>query len=310
MTTFESRFSQRIKEFSRANGVCPEESEYLLDCVPFIKEYYDTPQLETRRKKGALEGYLNVTETNNKRDLFQRYRATVEKDVQYHECNHEPWTCSSCGHEGVVIDSRESIVLCVSCGATRSYFGLTKDNLTYKEQTEQSCEKVTFAYKRVNHFIEQLNNLQAKENTEGPREVIEAVRAEYKKVRATKRSEITPEKVRAFLKKLKLNNYYDHMFSICNEIKGVPSPRLSPHLEDQLKHMFAQVQRPFDKYRPSGRKNFLSYNYTLYKMCELLGEDDLLPYFKLLKSPTKLHAQDCMWKNICKELGWQFIQTV
>ena len=43
------------------------------------------------------------------------------------------------------------------------------------------------------------------ENTEIPGSVVDAVKAEFKKTRATTRAEINPSKVKEFLKKLKLN---------------------------------------------------------------------------------------------------------
>lgn len=52
------------------------------------------------------------------------------------------------------------------------------------------------------------------------------------------------------------------------------------------------------------------HRYTLYKFCELLGEDDYLQYFPLLKSNEKLYAQDQIWKKICKDLRWEFIPSV
>lgn len=55
-------------------------------------------------------------------------------------------------------------------------------------------------------------------------------------------------------------------------LNGVPAPRLSHELEEKLKAMFAEIQEPFEKNCPANRKNFLSYGYTLYKFCELLGE--------------------------------------
>jgi hypothetical protein len=54
----------------------------------------------------------------------------------------------------------------------------------------------------------------------------------------------------------------------------------------------------------------LSYSYTLYKFAELLGEDHLLVHVPLLKSAEKLHAQDMIWRDICRELQWQFIRSV
>jgi len=74
--------------------------------------------------------------------------------------------------------------------------------------------------------------------------------------------------------------------------------------------MFKMIQSPFEKHCPPTRKNFLSYSYTLYKLCELIGRKDLLPLFSLLKSREKLFSQDKIWKNICIELNWTFIQSL
>jgi hypothetical protein len=81
-------------------------------------------------------------------------------------------------------------------------------------------------------------------------------------------------------------------------------------LEDRLRLMFNHIQKPFEKHRPQDRKNFLSYSYVLYKFCELLGEDDYLPCFQLLKSKEKLYKQDQIWKKICQELSWEYIKTI
>jgi hypothetical protein len=116
--------------------------------------------------------------------------------------------------------------------------------------------------------------------------------------------------VREFLKKLKLNKYYEHTHHIVDVLNGVPPPKLTEDLESRLKRMFAQIQDPFDKHCPPTRRNFLSYSYVLFKFCELLGHDELLPYFPLLKSSEKLYQQDQIWKKICGELDWQYIASV
>ena len=54
----------------------------------------------------------------------------------------------------------------------------------------------------------------------------------------------------------------------------------------------------------------LNYYYVLYKICELLGEDKFLPFFPMLKDPVKSIEQDEIWKKICAELQWQFIETI
>jgi hypothetical protein len=116
--------------------------------------------------------------------------------------------------------------------------------------------------------------------------------------------------VRALLKKLRLNKYYEHVPYIANSLNGVQPPKMPQVLEERLRIMFKEIQDPFDKHCPEERKNFLSYSYVLYKFCELLGEDAFLQCFPLLKSKEKLYQQDLIWKLICKELKWEFIPTI
>jgi hypothetical protein len=165
----------------------------------------------------------------------------------------------------------------------------------------------------VNHFSEWLNTLQARESTVIPDEILDAVRAEFKKTRATTRADITPVRIKAHLKKLRLSKWYEHTHAICNALEGTPAPTLSPALETKLKTMFNEIQAPFDhwvKIIAPKRKNFLSYGYVLYKMCQLLGQDELLQYFALLKAQSKLYQMDAIWKRICGDLKWQYIPSI
>jgi hypothetical protein len=74
--------------------------------------------------------------------------------------------------------------------------------------------------------------------------------------------------------------------------------------------MFSMAQIPFYKHAPKGRKNFLSYGYTIRKCLELLELDEYTQYFPYLKSREKLICADKVWFQICKELKWQFIPSV
>jgi hypothetical protein len=119
--------------------------------------------------------------------------------------------------------------------------------------------------------------------------------------------------VQSYLKKLKYNKYYEHIPTIINEFCGLKSPKLTPELEQQLKIMFDEIQAPFEKYSKIVcplRKNFLNYNYTFYKMCQLLGKDEFLLYFPLLKNRERLYEHDRIWKGICTDLKWEFISSI
>ena len=78
----------------------------------------------------------------------------------------------------------------------------------------------------------------------------------------------------------------------------------------RIREMFAQIQRPWEETKPPDRSNFLNYKHCIYKMLELLGEDEFVKHFELLKAPKKRYEQDQMWKAICQKLKWQFLPSV
>ena len=289
MTTLESRYDQQLRSLQsgRAAGqaVCDAEVQYILDTVPFIREYTTTtlplPATDAcgSGNGGGIDSFVTIKHKSSKNLVFQKYLVEVEKNTDAAQgmplgttrMNDDAMTCPVCDAP-FVFNQRESELVCTGCGTARNHMEMSENNITYDQEVQQNSIVNYFAYKRLNHFTEWLNSLQAKENTDIPVEVLEAVRAEFKKERACKRGDIKPAKVRAFLKKLKLNKYYEHTHNICNALNGVPAPKLPQYLEDRLKHMFAEIQEPFEKWCPSTRKNFLSYGYTLFKFCELLGE--------------------------------------
>ena len=133
---------------------------------------------------------------------------------------------------------------------------------------------------------------------------------ELKKNKVTNMATLDYNKIRNILKKNKINKYYEHIPYILNRITGKSSPQLTPELEDKLREMFRQIQGPFLKHSPKNRKNFLSYSYVLHKFLEILGEDQYIMYFPLLKSREKLHQQEQIWEKICEDLNWQFIKSI
>lgn len=303
-----------------------EAFEYMLKAIPFIKEYTrDEDEEHTVKKKAShLDEYgFHVTSTQSKKDVFCRYMAELESDYSYmfeqqpktkatnRGTNRTEWECQECGGVSKIFVQAEAQLVCPSCGISESYIEINQNNLSFDEQVTSQVNNHC-AYKRVNHFSEWINALQGRETTHIPDEVLDAVRLEFKKHRIKDVNEITPVQVKKHLKKLRLSKWYEHVHAICQAL-GTSPPTLSPTLESMLKNMFAEIQAPFNKHvkrvAPT-RKNFLSYAYVLYKFCELLGETDLMQHFSLLKSSEKLHQMDQIWKEICKELQWEFVPSL
>jgi hypothetical protein len=119
----------------------------------------------------------------------------------------------------------------------------------------------------------------------------------------------TNENIKEMLKKLGLSKYYEHIPFIKDKL-GIKPPVMSPELEETLYNLFIELQRPYSKYCPDDRVNFLNYYYTAYKLCELLGEVQYLSEFPMLKDRDKIIEQDIIWAKICNDLGWSFIPTI
>ena len=297
----EGRYHQKIKEYQDLIKKHPDKKseyehemhEYMAECVPFIKEF-------TTQREGGIQ----------RKDIYTKYMATVENDstdMKFKVLQDEHVPCPKC-HESycMVLDEITSDMICTKCGTTEFFLGREAG---FKEEQEMD-RYVVYSYRRENHFNEWVNQFQAKESTTVPPELIEQLREELRKRRVKNTSEITHRKVREMLKKIHMNKYYEHAPYITTILNGVQPPTMPQALEDRLRLMFGQIQKPFENHCPGDRKNFLSYSFVLYKFCELLGEDEYLPCFPLLKSKDKLYRQDQIWKLICTDLRWEFIPTV
>jgi len=304
---FLSRYETKINELSVDPKKMNELCDYILDCIPFIEKYTSEGGGKTERSIFATEIKKGV----QRKEIFNEYLRKVERYTGKLDATKtekiDTNTCKYCLKSTMIIDYVQSASLCTSCGRLE-YIQIQE--LSYKEEQETSEKVVVYSYKRDNHFNEWLLQFQAQEQTNIPDEVISQLRSEFKKQKIKSLSEITQSKVRTLLKKLKLNKYYEHVPYITNILNGVHPPKMSQKLEDKLRLLFREIQEPFERHCPANRTNFLSYSYVLYKFCELLGEDDFLGCFPLLKSKEKLHQQDMIWKNICKDLQWEYIPTI
>lgn len=299
------------------------------------------PPLDTSSSASASSSrmsvidYFNKSEANNKKDTeresFEEEEDQITKDTKnttqpvcrahlldiylsYTDANYinnnvqqvSISVCPYCKNPDRQLFIGEGIVHCNVC-STIEHIITDNDKPSYKDPPKEISY---FAYARINHFVEWLNNIQGKETTNIPDHIFDAILLELKKYRCTNLSEVSKKQVKDILKKLKLNKYYEHTPYIWQCITGQENPHFTPELEEKLKSMFKETQVPYLKYAPAKRKNFLSYAYTLNKLLGILGEEKLMKHFPLLKSREKLHQQEQIWKNICEELRWPFIRSI
>ena len=238
-------------------------------------------------------------EINSRSRLLNKYCQRVEgvRTIKDDGTNRIKY-CKECNIEKT-LDFGESTFVCTICGDSEEII-LDED----KQIKEYS------PYQRKNHFKEWLNQCQAKESTEIPENIFVEIITEMNKNRIKDLKSLTRDKMKLILKKLGHNNLYEHIPFIINKLTGLDPPTISRNIEIKFIDMFSKIQDPWEIYKPTGRKNFLSYSYVLHKFCQLLELDNLLNSFPLLKSIKNLKEQEDVWEKICKNLKWEFISSI
>jgi hypothetical protein len=216
-------------------------------------------------------------------------------------------TCSYCHRGELIPQDEEGILICnnMQCGKFVIY---VVDSA--KPANKEPPNEVSYtAYIRLNHFKEILSQFQAKETTQIPEEVIDAIRNRIKKERIKDMSLINYDKMRDILRKLGLNKYFEHIQYI-NSIFGIKPPIMNEELHETLCVLFIEIQKPWAVHCPANRTNFFNYTYTLYQLCVLLDQTQYLPYIPMMKDREKQLEQDMIWKKVCMDLDWEFFPTV
>ena len=250
-----------------------------------------------KNEKFNQNDYQQCIETYMRKNNFDLYNS----EYLNHDENHN--ICTKCNKGEMIQSTGDGIMICNHCHVFVKYL-IHSDKPTYKEPPKEIS---FYAYRRINHFKEILAQFQAKESTDIAEHIIENIRQQIKKERIELKT-LTNKKTKEILKKLGYNKYYEHITFIKDKL-GIKPPIMRPQLEETLCNLFIDIQVPYAKFCPTDRVNFLNYYYTLYKLCELLGETKYLEHFPMLKEQKKIE-QDEIWKKICEELQWDFIPTL
>ncbi len=261
-----------------------------------MSDFVESTQTKNFDRASVLDTYLSKIDKSygvkskmiKKIDFCKKCKENFNKDIE------------------MITNHNEGFMSCTRCG-NMEYVVIESDKPNYKDPPP---EATYFAYKRTNHLNEILNQIQAKESTDIPDDVLELIKEEIRKERIKDLTKLTNAKVRHFLRKLNLNKYYEHIAHIINKLNGLPPPIITKPVEDKLRICFREIQGPWMEIAKKPKKNFLNYHYVLHKCVELLGHDEYKSLFPLLKSRDKLASHDVIWAVICEKLQWEFIRTV
>jgi hypothetical protein len=308
----------QIKELKK------ERKKYLLDNSNYIFKYFEEKKKissgDNNQNVNILNSFFKIKGNNDdvsnpnsdkysqSKKLYQNYWRNVNNEVLNIQDFVVPSdVCDICRNGELIPQDEEGILICnnKNCGKFITYI-IDSSKPTNKEPPNEVSYT---AYIRLNHFKEILSQFQAKETTQIPEEVIEAIRARIKKERIQDMSLINYDKMRDILRKLGFNKYFEHIQYI-NSIFGIKPPIMNEELHETLCVLFIEIQKPWATHCPANRTNFFNYTYTLHQLCVLLDQTQYLPYIPMMKDREKQFEQDMIWKKVCKDLDWEFHPSV
>jgi HAMP domain-containing protein len=266
-----------------------------------------------RRVEERLAPYLRASEVLETRDRARKLpaasrdeREPVQADVPATRVAGRD-ECQLCGHPLILLHSK-ALMCCSRCGCSTPFIDVTNTSCQGFTENSERCEQT---YKRINHFNEWLCSIQNKSSVVIGEDILRSIMVQLQRERIPP-SAITHRKLREILKSMPTRKKaYEHVTQIHAKLTGQPAPMLTPQIEEMCRVMFSAVNQSFDKHCPKDRTNFLSYPYCLFKFFQLLGFDQrTLNCFTLLKGKDKLQKQDQIFKAICEDLRWEWIQTV
>jgi predicted RNA-binding Zn-ribbon protein involved in translation (DUF1610 family) len=326
-----NEINNKIKDLKK------KETNYLLQTSKILKNYYKMVKIEeeviqklhsnefsSNKKKitgkastlpifnklDSISNNKNNAKINNDTNnnlsfnkLYNKYMKVIDSKYIKKFENSILNICKNCNTD-MVLNHNTGMFNCQNCGLCRSVI-IDTDKQNHKEPPK---EMTSFSYRRINHLNEILNQIQGKESTDIPKEIYDEIYSELRKERFTDISKLTTDKLKKVLKKIGRSKYYEHIPYMVIQMGGIPPPVISPEVEEIIRDIFLKMQHPFNNCEKE-RSNFLTYTGVLYKIFELLDMDHYLKNFKFLKDDKKQYYQEQIWKQICEELGWEFIPS-
>lgn len=309
-----SKLEQHVRELERRTSSDDQLKDYYMKNIDLMMRYYgNTSDLPSAPRQQSQEHtFLKFLQPGGPADAGVSRKGILDEFLQRMKTGQGPEViqemtehCHACNTAREELPS-EGILVCPKCGS-EEYAMIVSDMPSFRDPPK---ERNNYAYKKINHLNEILNQFQAKESTVIPDDIMHEVILEIRKRRISNVADLNEKDIREILKKLGRSKYYEHAAHILSRLNGNPPPTITPEIEEKIRTMFQEIQAPFLIYCPNDRTNFLSYSYILYKFFELLDLDEYKVYFPLLKSRDRLIAHDQIWKKICDYLKWEFIQSV
>lgn len=258
---------------------------------------------------------LEGTKVRKSKSNAGRKRKPRPGIVRSYERRKQQGQCVDCKLYGTIVhDEEHADMVCTACGRVQCQtLGGAEGNgeLEYNDMqarvTRRPRQPQVTCYDNANHFRDTLMQAQGLENLKLPARVLPAMHA-YIRNRRMSLKDLEPSDTYCILRDLKLSHLYKHKVKLTYLLSGKEPFALNAQQTEQLCYNFQEIQEPFKKLSKERfpRKNLISYSYILFKLSEIHQYDKICEVCYLLKTNSKLHLLDAIWKEICEKLAWPF----
>jgi hypothetical protein len=329
---------QKLKK-SRQEAVTKKDTHMLAVLGGEEKALILEDTRETRAKRAAY--YPLSKEKKTEDEEVHRVLEMKRRTMPRANAANCPMKCRD-----LVEDAQCCELLCLACGYVYEDKRCNPDNPLcsmgkFGERADVPRRR-SGGYKPPNHFAEIIGHFQGTRSAGAPAEILETIKdlcTRYK----YESKDITPAVVRSCLYRMqqdentrhdcalaknpddklrRFTDFYRNAPELAYRLSGIPPPYMSPMQEDRVTALFPLV---IAAYKTSPRylrrlrlkvnsinkiPNNPNFYLTFYKLCQLLGYDEFLPYIPLPKSIDNIDDNDMeAWAHICAVNGWPFLPT-
>jgi hypothetical protein len=299
------------------------KQSYIMNTIGTISSYYQTEDTSLRKTLynqfiisfhscnivGLIKRNHNILKRINKtynidhedlQELFKKYEyANIDETYD----DNAPGKCKNCKIP-YDIEEKTSSFICRECGKTEKLEGIVFEDEQFFYQEGQRTKHGK--YESARHCKFWVDRIQAKENTNIPSRVINAIK---KCIRRDKLwiEDITCENIRDYLKQCGITNYNNHVPLILKIITGKEPPQFTEHELKLIFMYFGLVIQIFNKIKADDESNCPYHPFFIYKIVEqILKKPSETSRRKKILSCIHLQSRetlidnDIKWFDICE----------
>lgn len=214
---------------------------------------------------------------------FKRYQDIID-DMRMIEAN----IPQDCLCTDTFDDVHQAVRVCKACGHCVAIICYQND---FKDR---GVRRNYQPYKRLNHFVKNLNSIRKKNYIAIPQTILHFVKRKCKT--------IAPNNIRNVLKSSRLTKYIPYINIIYETLSNKRVPYLSINEFNDIVRMFKLIDGVYNSVQKN-RIQFFNYNFLIRKLLDRIGRKDCVDFFKPLKNQARHEYQTKLYHKVIDQVS-------